>query len=77
MSWQPIETYDYDKFPQVLLAAYIVPSPHAASNGSKEFWDIGIGRCWHVNTRKFTGVLGCQPTHWQPLPPPPPTGGPL
>ena len=25
---------------------------------------IGMGRCWHVNTRKFTGVLGGSPIYW-------------
>lgn len=68
MKWQPIETYDYEGFPQVLLAGYIVPSEYAQQNGSKPRWEISIGRCWHVNTRKFTGFLGQQPTHWMPLP---------
>lgn len=66
--WQPIETYDYEKFPLVMLAGFITPSEYAQSNGSKPFWEISIGRCWHVNTRKFTGFLGQQPTHWMPLP---------
>lgn len=68
--WQPIETYDYDGLPQVLLAGFITPSEYAQSNGSKPGWEISIGRCWHVNTRKFTGFffLGQQPTHWMPLP---------
>lgn len=69
--WQPIETYDYDGFPQVLLAGYIVPSEYAQENGSRPRWEISVGRCWHVNTRKFTGFLGQQPTHWMPLPKPP------
>lgn len=68
MVWQPIETYDYEKFPLVMLAGFITPSEYAQSNGSKPFWEISIGRCWHVNTRKFTGFLGQQPTHWMPLP---------
>lgn len=71
--WRPIETYDYINFPLVLLAGFITPSDYAQSNGSRPFWEISIGRCWHVNTRKFTGFLGQQPTHWQPLPSPPST----
>lgn len=70
-AWLPIETYDYEKSPQVILAGFITPSEYAQSNGSKPFWEISIGRCWHVNTRKFTGFLGQQPTHWMPLPKPP------
>lgn len=69
--WQPIETYDYEGFPSVLLAGFIVPSEYAQTNGSKPYWEISIGRCWHVETRKFTGFLGQQPTHWMPLPAPP------
>lgn len=69
--WQPIETYDYETFPLVMLAGFITPSEYAQSNGSKPFWEISIGRCWHVNTRKFTGFLGQQPTHWMQLPEPP------
>ena len=71
--WQVIETYDYINFPLVLLAGFITPSEYAQENGSKPFWEISIGRCWHVNTRKFTGFLGQQPTHWMPLPKPPKT----
>lgn len=62
--WQPIETYDYQNFPEVWLAAWIEPSDPAKENGASAHWDIGMGRCWHVNTRKFTGVLGGSPTYW-------------
>ena len=62
--WQPIETYDYKNFPEVWLAAWIEPSEYAKENGASAHWDIGMGRCWHVNTRKFTGVLGGSPTYW-------------
>ncbi len=73
--WQPIETYDYENFPLVILAGFITPSEYAQSNGSKPFWEISIGRCWHVNTKKFTGFLGQQPTHWMPLPDAPESEG--
>ena len=62
--WQPIETYDYKNFPEVWLAAWIEPSEYAKENGASAHWDIGMGRCWHVNTRKFTGVLGGSPIYW-------------
>lgn len=62
--WQPIETYDYKNFPEVWLAAWIEPSEYAKENGASAHWDIGMGRCWHVNTRKFTGVRGGSPTYW-------------
>ena len=69
MDWQLIETYDYKNTPVVLLAAKIKPSESAARNGSKSFWDVGLGRVSYEG--RFTGILGGNPSHWMPLPTPP------
>lgn len=66
MEWRPIETYDYKNAPTVLLAAKITPSEEGARNGSKPFWDVGIGLCAYEG--RFTGILEGKPSHWMPLP---------
>lgn len=73
--WQPIETYDYENFPEVWLAGWYEPSEYAKENGAKAKWDIALGRCWHVNTKKFTGVLGGSPKYWMPTNKPQPPKG--
>lgn len=70
-SWQDISTAPMDGT-QLLLAAYIIPSPEAARNGSKPFWDIGLGRPIYPerNGTHWTSILGGEPTHWKSIEPP-------
>lgn len=70
--WIPISQYDFDNCPTVKLKAWIEPSKAAQENGAMAFMDYAEGRCWTVNRRqykRFTGIIGGQPTHFMPLPP--------
>lgn len=64
INWRPIEEYDFNNAPTVALAAFVVPSDYAKQNGSQSFWDYGFGRCWDDKSRKFTGILGGNPSHF-------------
>lgn len=69
-AWEPIESAPRDR--AVLVAAYIVPSAEAQRNGSQPAWHIDVGRAFGTNLDRWTNVLGEKPSHWMPLPSPPP-----
>lgn len=66
VNWQPIATAPKEEV--VFLAVYIIPSEEAARNGSREFWDYGIGS--HMYGDKWSGILGGLPSHWARITPP-------
>lgn len=69
--WLDIKDAPIDGTPH-LLAAYIIPSEEAAKNGSKPYWDFGIGRPIYParNGSHWTGVVGGNPSHFKYLEPP-------
>lgn len=70
INWKPISEYDFNKAPNVLLAVLITPSEYARQNGANPFWDYAFGRCWDEKSKKFTGILGGTPSHFDEMTPP-------
>ena len=68
--WQPIDT-EPKNGGKCLLFTTITSSDEAVRNGApKTYTDIGIAR-YLSKAIGYSSVLGGNPTHWQPLLPPP------
>jgi hypothetical protein len=65
MEWQPIETAPTSR--RLLLCAEVGGKRVVFTGGYDSHWS---GQCWVADARQVPS--GFKPTHWMPLPDPPP-----